>query len=189
MKELRLVGIVLVVFAITLVTFGCTESESCSRAGEAAADSNVRVGSDSNGHPGTEPPEAPTCANQADCDQKCPPEALNGCRCDNGLCLWNCNSDADCPEVPGVDLVCDQGVCFCDEFGEQEIDIGGPPLCADQAECEAKCPSIAKLGCKCTHDGICAIGCGTDDDCPVLPGIEFVCYDWGVCMPPGFDGG
>ena len=70
---------------------------------------------------GGEPPGGPIkCEDQADCDAPggCEEEATMGCICvpDPGgqkRCIPACNTDADCPKIPDMELVCSpEGACF-----------------------------------------------------------------------------
>jgi hypothetical protein len=76
---------------------------------------------------GGEPQDGPTpCETQADCEapDACPEDAALGCTCapdPDGLklCVPACNTDADCPEPPGMELTClPEGFC---------VPAGGPP--------------------------------------------------------------
>lgn len=61
-----------------------------------------------------------SCSEQADCEAAgaCPAESAKGCSCaetPTGMaCIPNCSIDDDCPQLPGLNLVCDtqQGICM-----------------------------------------------------------------------------
>ncbi|MCA9542195.1 MAG: hypothetical protein KC620_25035, partial [Myxococcales bacterium] len=67
---------------------------------------------------GQQPPQdgPQSCQQAADCANACPPDAI-GCTCAQSpmgsICVPTCNVDADCPDDPNLDLVCDpnQGIC------------------------------------------------------------------------------
>jgi hypothetical protein len=129
------------------------------------------------------PPRPPACSKREDCAHKCPPGS-KGCDCipspdGNKVCAPTCAQDADCPRIPGVDLVCHDGTCTPPSLPPRTT------FCSSDGDCTGKCPSNS-VGCSCTQSPdsrkVCAPSCGGDKDCPSGAGPKLICRQ-PVCVP------
>ncbi len=72
------------------------------------------------GGKGLQPSGPKQCTSQETCDAEggCPVDAALGCSCveipqGTSACIPRCNTDADCPNPPGLALVCEESKNIC----------------------------------------------------------------------------